>query len=184
MADTVLQVSLLTKHARRALASLREARVKTRTKASSRIKGATMQRAKQLFGAAAGAGAVSRVTRRLRGGSAQVDPWEGALIPIIATFEHLRDRAQGFNVAARRAARADVAQTLNQNLAHGASYADAKVFFNIRDKIRQDQMKGLNIVRRQVTGPTLDELMLAAAKGYFSLSGRAWTYVWNSLGIG
>lgn len=180
--DTVeIKVELVTKHAKRALQRLRGARKQTRETARTRIAQATKRRAKQIAGAVGGYAAVHRVTRKMRGGDAQVDPWKGAIVPIIARVQQEVDESVGFSSAARRQARSDVVAQLSGNVGAGASVTQAKEVFEIQDRIRQKEQRGLYVLRQTIKGPSLDELMLAAVKGFFTLSKRAWAYVWDSI---
>jgi hypothetical protein len=182
VAETLtIRVDLLTKHAKRALKRLRDDRNKTRTKAKSKIATATKRHAKQTMGFLGGWGAVNRVARKMRGADGQADPWTGAMVPIIATQQRGADELVGFSAKARRTARQDVVEMLADNVGHGASITRAKEVFGIRDRIRQQEEKGRNIIRQTIQGPTLDEVIVAATKGFFTLSGRAWAYVYDSL---
>ena len=182
MAETfTINLALITKHAKRALSRLREDRNKTRTAARSRIAAATKRRAKQLLGFVGGYAAVNRVTRKMRGGAEQVDPWVGAMVPIVAQVQQFTDEMVGFSAKARRSARQDVVAMLAANVGAGASVTQAKEVFNIRNKIRQQEERGRNIIRQTIRGPSLDELVVAATEGFFKLSGRAWAYVWDSI---
>lgn len=183
MAETFqIKVDLLTKQAKRALKRLRQQRNQTRTTARSRIKTATKRRAKNLIGFLGGWAAVNRVTRKMRGADGQVDPWVGAMIPIQAKLQQFIDEKVGFSANARRAARNDTVQALAMGVGMGVTSKQAiREVFSYHDNIRQAQAKGRNIVRQAIKGPSLDELIVAATKGFFKLSGRAWAYVWDSI---
>lgn len=182
MGETIeVKLSLITQHAKRALSRLRQDRKKTRTTARSRIQTAARARTKKLLGAAAGYASVSRVTSKLRAGSAPVDPWEQALVPLVAQVQAAVDEKVGFSAKARRSARNDTVAALGLSVGLGTSVTHAKEFFEVRNRVRQKEEKGRNVVRQAIKGPSLDELVIAATKGYFELSGRAWAYFWNSI---
>ena len=182
MAETFkVELALVTRYAKQAMRRLQSAKAKVGATEKTKRAAKTSRQAKATFGFLGGWGAVNRATRKMRGGAEQADPWTGAMVPMIAATQAAVDSATGFSVKARRQARADTVAMLADNVGAGASIGSAKTVFNIRNNIRQQEEKGRNIVRQTVTGPTLDDLVESAAKGYFELSGKAWAYIWDKV---
>ena len=117
------------------------------------------------------------MVNRARSMHGPADPWEMAMLPIAASVQQYIDETIGYNATARKRAVSQTAQTMAVNSHFLGDTTAAEGLYDALEPIAQLEESGRSIIRQEMAGPSLTEIIAMATGGYVHLLFESFGYI-------